>query len=194
MKKRSFQNVLMLSGVFLPIAMVFFFVVARKIPHYVYEPPKYSFLFSVDDYGNSSSEQIRVVVEQQKPKAEYRRSGSDSSYYQRTRLYLFDANTQEAREVNMIAPNGGSETVKQWTAFEVAELAGITLSTAVKSPDGYEFATASRDFEGIFPALFWGSARDNQLSLVKEGVRIKILRADRYLSSYNTKFLGWIIP
>jgi hypothetical protein len=194
MKKLNNEKLILILGVSVPIFVILFFLIATKLPQIITDPPKYSFLFTVDDYYNRSNENVRIYVSEEKLVAKYQTLQNAHAYFIRTRLYLFDAEKQDVREIPITPPSTPKDESEKWYPFQIPELANLRINTLATSPDGYKLETDYNYSGGLVQEIFWGSPRKRSLTLSKNGSSVRILKTDNNYSQYNIKFLGWIIP
>ena len=192
------DNFVLIIGLALPVLLMIGFMVASALPASG-EPPKYSLVFSINDYRSNQSMPIsaNLVVKNGVLMAQYTqlkdRNNNYGSYW--PKLYLFDAKTQGVRELEFGLPNAADQI--SGTREEVVQSTkGLKLSTELKSPDGYELSDRYQH-RGLFNEIFFGWGRSSSNSMISNGSRNVKLSPDNgrtYFYSGQAQFIGWVIP
>lgn len=183
------DNIVLIAGITLPLLVMFFFLLATWIPHWLVDPPQHDLLIS----GVSWSEQSRVTVnllvtDEGRVKVRYFKPAAGES--PKRQLFLYDHVADEVREI--LLPNPVEEDFVDST-YEVglAEFETKTVSTKRTAPDGYEFLGHQyvRDY-----FLGWGfGGRRSKLSIRKNGAVVAIPTMNSYPYYNGTEFVGWVI-
>ncbi len=185
------QNPLIAAAILLPLIIVVFFVLASALPKWLVDPPAYDFVFTVpDSRGGMPDIELRYDVKNDRVRA--RLYKTNTPYGLIPKLYLYEHETQDVREISVDLP-GSTEEFEDGTEIDLPELANRTVSTARKAPDGYEIQEPRYGSDNLMNALF-GSSRRYRLSVEKSGAVFDIPsdgRSNYYY--YNVSFLGWLI-
>ena len=191
MLKYMRQNPMIAAGILLPLVIVVFFILATAIPKFLVEPPAHDFLFTVPD-NNSSQPEIEVRFDVVNNRLRVRLFKKKSNYPAVYKLYLFDHETLDVREIPIDLPND-TESFEDADEIDLADLANRSISTERRAPDGYEIRPPRSRNGNLMTALF-GSNRRNRLSIHKSGAVIDVPHPgnDAYYYYYNVNFLGWL--
>ncbi|WP_348944423.1 hypothetical protein ABHF33_13455 [Chitinibacter sp. FCG-7] len=190
---------MLIVGLTLPVLLMIGFMVASALPASG-DPPKYSLVFSINDYRNNQSMPVSVnlVVKNGVLMAQYSKQKDGNNNYGAywRKLYLFDAKTQRVRELEFGLP----KTVDQITGTleePVEATKEIKLSTELKSPDGYELSDSYYHHGGLFNEVFFGWGRNSSGTTITNGSRnVKLSPDDGRTYFYNgqAQFIGWVTP
>lgn len=191
MLKYMRQNPMIAAGILLPLVIVVFFVFATAIPKFLVEPPAHDFLFTVpENRGSKPAIELRFDVVDNRLRV--RLFKTNLAYRSVARLYLFDHETLDVREITIDVPND-PETFEEADEIDVAEFAKRPISTERKAPDGYEIRQPRYRNGNLMTALFGGNRR-NRLSIHKSGAVIDVPDPanNAYYYYYNVNFIGWL--
>ena len=189
MLKRLRENPMIAASILLPLIVVIFFLLATAIPKWLVEPPGYSFLFTVPDYSNrSAASEVRFDVVEGRLRV--RIYGTEASYRNTPRLYLFDHETLATREIPFDLPIS-EDDFEDGDEIDVAELRDSSILTARKAPDGYEIRSPGHRSDNLVTALF-GGHRHRSFSVHKSGAVFDIPNPGINNYYYNVTFLGWL--
>ncbi len=183
----SKDNLVIVIGISLPLLVILLFLLATTTPKFLVAPPQYDFLFTsfVSAYPNVPPARVNIDVYQGQVRARiYRNQGA-----QVTRLFLFDHNTSNIREIPISIP-GHADTLENGTEIQIPELKGLKLSASLQAPDGYEFRGPDYRGGGIIPELL-GMRRRRRATIARGGAVIPLPLDPPY---YSVLFLGWIVP
>ncbi len=183
----SKDNLLMLIGISLPLLVILLFLLATTLPRVLVAPPQHDFLFTsyVSAYPKVPAAGVTIDVYQGRARARlYRNQGS-----QVTKLFLFDHETSNVREIPISIP-GEAEALENGTEIRIPEVEGLQLDPSLRAPDGYEFRGPQYSGGGIFSELL-GMRRRRRATIVKGG-SVTPLPLDP--PAYSVNFLGWVVP
>jgi hypothetical protein len=188
------ENFVLAVGIGLPVVLVLLFFLAMVLPNRLVAPPQYNFLFTLDDYQRNGPPSVSVRYDVSKATLRATLFVDDKQNYSAIpRLFIFEAATQNPREIAVDLP-AGPEAIPEDRLLRVDEVAGLHIDPRLTAPDGYEFRSAEYYNRGLFTELFINGRSRYQPSLVKQGAHIRInLPAGQY-GYYNLRFLGWVIP
>jgi len=190
-------NAVLIVGLALPVVLMAGFMVASGLPQRLADPPKYSLVFAVTDYSQTTAGipvSVRLVVEDGVLKAQYTRLPLSPAGYVNNgwkKLYLYDAATQKVRQLSFGFPK--DMDAMQGTVEEVVEATRtMRLDTTLQSPDGYELTRDNGSRSGLINEIFLGGSYSNEPRLRKGSSSIR-LSGDTGISSYGAvEFVGWV--
>lgn len=200
MKIKQFiqENFVLVIGLTLPVLLVAAFFVASGIPQQLADPPKYDFVFSVDDYSQGSNAApigVRLVVKEGTLVAQYTKHDmAHASYTSWKKIYLYEAATQKVRELPFGYP-ADMDSITDMREEAVEALKGKRIDTTLQSPDGYELSWDGYSHSGLVNEFLWGSySREPRLR--KDGSSVRLSTGDGRTSFYygGVQFVGWVIP
>jgi hypothetical protein len=190
MLKTMRQNPMIAAGILLPLVIVVFFVLATAIPKWLVDPPAHDFLFTVPE-NRSSSPEIELRFDVANNRLRVRLFKTKAVYGTVPRLYLFDHETLNVREILIDLPND-PEAFENGDEIDVAEFVHRQISAERKAPDGYEIRQPRYRNDNLMTALF-GSSRRYRLAIHKSGAVIDVPHPDNNAYYYyNVNFLGWL--
>lgn len=191
------DNFVLIVGLALPVLLMIGFMVVSSLPPSG-EAPKYDLVFSTYDYRNGTGLPITVnlVVKDGVLKAQYTQVKDKPSYNnQWNKIYLFDAETQKVRELSFGLP-ADADKITGMREEVVEATKDLKLSTELKSPDGYELGNGYYRHGGLFNELFWGwgsHSGEAQISNGSRSIRLSTSDGRTYFSSYDPRFIGWVV-
>lgn len=190
-------NLVLLVGLTLPVMLIAGFLVASGLPQRLADPPKYSLVFAVTDFSQTTQGipvSVRLLVQDGVLKAQYTRALPQPVGYVNNswkKLYLYDVTTQKVRELSFGFP--ANMDAIQGTGEEIVDATrGMRLDTTLQSPDGYELSHGNGSRSGLLNEVFWGGAYSNEPRLRKGGSSIRLLGADGSYSHGAAEFVGWV--
>ena len=188
------NNLVLAVGILLPVVLVIVFFLAMVLPNRLVEPPRYDFLFTIDDYQQRGAGNIRVNfdVHDGKLRGTLIVDDKQQGYQSLPRLFRYEAARRTAREIHFELP-ASTDEVPADRRLVMDETAGLTLDTRLTAPDGYEFRPQQYYGGGLFTELFVGHRHRNQPVLSRQGANHRINLPTPY-GYYNTRFIGWVIP
>lgn len=188
------RHAFLLAGLGLPLALIATLIVARTLPRFLVEDPRYALVYAsegdryLDD--DRRTQDVRVI--------DGRLTTSwtlheQAGYQPRTRVFVADPLRGTLRELDVPEPEvdelqaeGGS------LRLEIPGLDDARVDTQPQSPDGWEFDSYYRGGGGIFGDLF-GSHGGLRTRIEKDGRALDVPRTDEY--GYGAlRFLGWVVP
>lgn len=199
MKSFLRENPTIAFGLGLPLLLVVVFLLISGVPALLVADPQYDVLYATEYYDNQNGVQISVV--EQKVQVIYQGSLKNG---RKPRLWRYDPKTGAVREIAIILPpdlapadakSDASREASKTTLIDVPDLKGLTVDSSSIAPDGYEFSVGGKRYSGnLFGELFYSSRYRHTAVLTKNGRSIRLPdSADQYYS-YNTRFIGWVVP
>ena len=191
MLKQIRQNPMIAAGVLLPLIIVVFFLLATAIPRWLVAAPEYDFVFTVPE-SNPNRRKIELTIDVVDNRLRARLFKKNDYYRGVARLYVFEHETQDVREISINIP-GNLETFEDGAEIDVPEFANQSISTSRKAPDGYGVLGPGYRRGGNLMTELFGGRRRHQFSIHKSGAVIEIPNpADNRYYYYSATFLGWL--
>jgi hypothetical protein len=196
MKQFFKENLVIVCGILLPLMLALVFFAASRINMVYVDPPRTSVVYAAnypDYYNNNNLWQLSVrdgvvYVRYTAPPKPDPANPAVMTYYNNNPpdIHLFDPVSGRDRQIalpDFAADESGEKAV--------IDLGNIRLDTASQSPDGYVFENdAYRDYNIMTEIFGGGNNYRNTYVLRKNGNRVPVASAP----SYNSKFLGWVVP
>lgn len=189
------ENLVLIMGLALPLLLMIVFMASTMFPLGPNNPPKYSMVFSSQDYysgNNNSPLSVNFVVKEGILKAQFTRNPANS-YYGWRKLYLFDAETKKVRDLSFGLP-ADVDAIKTTREDLVEATKDMKLDTNLQAPDGYELSYDGYSRSGLFNDIFWnGGSRETRLR--NGNSSIKLMGSDTNMNFYygNVQFIGWVV-
>lgn len=191
MSKVVKKNAILLTGVLLPILLVFYFIVSSKIPKLLANPPTYDLLYMTNQYPHEG-----VKFELTNGKLQIFVTPAVKQYQlPAPRIFRFNAKTLTSTEIPFslpkILPKGKNDNIK--VAVLVPDIQDLNLDPKETAPDGYTIEFQKPPRGTMVSYLFAGT--QNNFIMTKNHNSVNIIDAENRPQGNNTiKFLGWIIP
>lgn len=188
MKSFLKENMVLVTGIALPLLLTLLFFAAMQMDRINAEPPRYSVIFATNYYDNSSAYPYRLWVEDDQLRFVYAPPADKDSYYTRNkpRLYVYDPVANTRREIALPNIDDRNERFEE----VVDDIGARKLSSLKESPDGFVFVYNYRGHGNLMTEIFGGGYRSRTQNLLrKDGYSVRIPNAD----GDNTRFVGWIV-
>jgi len=191
MLKQIRQNPMIAAGILLPLIIVVFFLLATAIPKWFVAPPEYDLVFTVPEH-NPNRRDIELTIDVVDSRVRARLFKKNDYYRGIARLYVFEHETQDVREISINIP-GSLEALEDGAEIDVPEFANRSISTTREAPDGYEVLGPGYRRGGNLMTELFGGHRRHQFSIHKSGAIIEIPNVgDHRNYYYAATFLGWV--
>lgn len=191
MLKQIRQNPMIAAGILLPLVIVVFFLLATAIPKWLTAPPEYDLVFTVPEH-NPNRRDVELTIDVMDNRLRARLFKKNEYYRGIARLYVFEHETQDVREISINLP-GDMEALEDGTEVDVPGFANRSISTSRKAPDGYEVLGPGYRRGGNLMTELFGGRRRHQFSIHKSGAVIEIPnQGDHRNYYYSATFLGWV--
>lgn len=209
------DNLVLLTGILLPILLIVLFMVASSLPRMMAAPPQYDFLFTGTQYYSNLNSPVSIslkvndktgkisaiVTENQK---------HDNGYYHHNNfpvVYRYDAQHQTARPINHsyfreVLQEQGNKLLEDKNLEMPDFLAALTLDKNTVSPDGYTLDTDyRRHYNHSLPGFIFSMGRGSryrgyQLKKGNVAFSFEISGTDgnrHYYHDNSFSFLGWVM-
>jgi len=186
------ENIFLLAAVLLPLVVVGFFLVATAVPRWLVPPPAYDLLLRTTGSFDQTGPRVAVdfVVRNERVEARVRALPA-GVYPQVPKLFLFDHQTMNLREIPFDLPANLAETDPASNVV-VGALAGRRVLAQTKAPDGYALNSSGYGSPGLFGGLFGMGYHPEKISLVNKGRVVAIaLPSPQY--GYSVSAIGWLM-
>ena len=191
MLKQIRQNPMIAAGILLPLIIVAFFLLATAIPRWLVAAPEYDFVFTVPE-TNPNRRDVELMIDVVDNRLRARLFKKNDYHRGHARLYVFDHETQDVREISINIP-GDVEPLEDGAEIDVPEFANRSISTSREAPDGYELLGPGYRRGGNLMMGLFGGHRRYQLSIHKSGAVVEIPSiGDHRNYYYSATFLGWV--
>lgn len=191
MLKQIRQNPMIAAGILLPLIIVVFFLLATAIPRWLVAPPEYDLVFTVPEH-NPNRRDIELTIDVVDNRLRARLFKKNDYYRGVARLYVFEHENQEVREIAINIP-GNVAALEDGAEIDIPEFANRSISTSRQAPDGYELLGPGYRRGGNLMTELFGGHRRYQLSIHKSGAVVEIPNlGDHRNYYYSATFLGWV--
>lgn len=186
------DNFSLILGIFLPIFLVVFFIIAQLSGRVLVSPPKYDLLCSYYRYNTASKSDVYFRLNGNK--LQMLKSTTNNNNYNPGphRLMRYFVRTGEIKDITPPIPDH-LEEIKDDAPIDSPSLNRLTLDGSFTSPDGYIFDRYGySNHGGIFGEIFFSGSRDYGPRIRKGSSVIKIHPAsEEYYGLEN--FIAWIV-
>ena len=186
------ENPFVAFSIALPVLVIVLFAAATLLPRLFTAPPAHDLLLLHESRSTSTRSPFRVefaVLNNEVTARIYKLKENERADIV-PRVFLFDHVTSAVREVQVPIPQYADE-LSDGTEVVIPGLAGLTVSSALQAPDGYEFQGHRRN-AGLVTELFGGNRNRTDVTIGKSGaiVRIRLPTSDVWYN--DVRFLGWV--
>ena len=209
------DNLVLLTGILLPILLIVLFMVASTLPRMMATPPQYDFLFTDSQYHSNLSSPVNISLKVDDKTGKIgaiiteNQKYENNNYYRNNYfpvVYRYDARHRTARAINhsyfreVLQEQG--EKLLEDKNLEIPDfLSGLTLDKNTVSPDGYTLDTDYRrryndSLAGFMFSMGRGSRyRGYQLKKGNAAFSFEVSNADgnHYYHGNQFTFLGWVM-
>lgn len=194
------DNLVLLSGIILPVLLVAGFFVLSKAPLVLTDPPKYDFLLVAHRYDHQHPRDFHLSFEVRNGILHGKVAPADDDHTHLNRQYAgifrYSAAGNRFDEIAYDLPEG-LENLIEPLEFAVGETLPLELDKRSESPDGFTFEYLGyRGRGGLLGEIFgMGSRRDSEYVLSKDGAAFNLPRpgSNQYYNQHDVRFMGWIV-
>jgi hypothetical protein len=194
------KNLVLVSGIVLPVLLVVGFFLVREAPRVLSDPPDYDFLLVAYRYDYQHPRDFHLSFETRDGILHCRVTPTGDQHTHMNRQYagIFRYSAAENRfdEIPYDLPDG-VEDLEEALQFAVNETRHLDLDKDSRSPDGFTFEyTGYRGRGGLLGEIFgMRNAHDNMYVLSKDGASFHLPRPtpNQYYNHYDVHFMGWIV-
>lgn len=194
------QNLVLVSGILLPLLLIAGFFVLGKVPATLAEPPKFDFVLVAYRYDYQHPDDYYLTFEVRDGHLQGRVVPTDEQRVrtgpQSARIFRYDAEANAFEEVVYDLPEE-VEDLEQSVPLSLGDLETLTLDKRVTSPDGFRFELAGyRGGGGLLGEMF-GMRRqyEGRYLLRKDESWLELPEPspgeDTY--QYDLQFMGWVV-
>jgi len=195
------QNLVLISGILLPVLLVGGFFILNRLPQLTVDPPVYDFLLVAfrNDYQHPHHHYLTFEVQDGKLSGHISPTDEDYQHYNRqdARIFLYRANSNEYEEIVFELPDG-LDQLEATVPINLAETAHLAIDKRLQSPDGYQFEYLGyQGSGGLLGDIFGiGSRYENSYVLKKDGHNFVLPEFSMDLNFYpnDLQFMGWVVP
>jgi len=184
------SHLFIVAAVALPVVVVALFVIASVVPGMRVADPQHDLVFAADTPYDRSPSPVTVDfrVRDGRVEADIRRA-APGIYPAATRLFLYEHQTGEVREIPVDVPADlpGDDEV---TTIVIEELRLRQVVAQGRAPDGYAFELRSGNGPGLVGEIFGVGGYRQDPVVVKDG---RVIPLDPPSTSiYAVRALGWL--
>jgi len=194
------ENLVLVSGILLPVLLVGGFFVLSNAPRILADPPVYDFLLVAyrSDHQHPRDYYLSFEVRDGKLNGRVVPSSEGNANFSRqyAGIFRYNAEANAFDEIVYELPDG-LEDIEEPIPFLVDETSDLKLDKRSKSPDGYNFKFLGyRGRGGLLGEIFgMGRRYESNYVLNKDGAHVNLPKpaSDPYYYQHNLHFMGWVI-
>lgn len=191
MKNFIKQNLVLVTGLTLPLLLIVLFFAATVIPKMMGTPPQYDMLFTTMhyDYQNPPDYLVDFSIKNQQVIATIKQNAHKDSNRQSRKLMVFDAKSETVREIPIDIVNAAK--LAQDGEVLVAETKSMVIDASSVSPDGYMLEGPNYAGSGLMSGIFGGGYRNSGYRIKKGSVGYPVPNTQQHY--YNQiQLIGWV--
>jgi len=194
------NNLVLISGITLPVLLVAGFLVLSQVPRMMADPPGYDFVLVAYQYDYQRPGNYYLTFEVRDGHLSGRVVPKSEGDYNQNRhhaaVFRYLAADNSFEEIPFDLPEG-VESIEEPVALELKAIDSLSLDKRVTSPDGYRFEfLGSRGRGGLLGELFGMNRRyESDYVLTKGNAHFDLpvpSRQPQYYS-HDLQFMGWVI-
>jgi hypothetical protein len=193
------ENLVLVSGILLPVLLVGGFFVLSNAPRMLADPPKYDFVLVAYRYDYQHPSDYYLSFEVRDGMLSGRAVPKDESNTNFNRqfasIFRYDAGANTFEEIVFELPEG-LEGIEEPVPLLLAETSDLKLDKRSQSPDGYTFEFLGyRGRGGLLGEMFGMRRRyESDYVLKKDNAHFDLPRpaSDHYYQN-DLHFMGWVI-
>jgi hypothetical protein len=193
------DNLVLVSGIVLPVLLVAGFFVLSKAPRIIADPPEHDFILVGYRYDYQHPSDYYLSFEVRDGKLTGRAVPKEESNVNMNRQYAgifrYDAAANTFDEIVFDLPEG-LDGIEESVPLQLAETGNLELDKRKKSPDGYIFEFLGyRGRGGLLGEIFGMKRRYESNYVLKKGstyVDLPKVVSDSYYQN-DLHFMGWVI-
>lgn len=201
MSKWIKNNLVLVSGIILPVLLVGGFFILNNIPKIIGDPPTHDFLLVgyQYDYQNPSAYYLSFEVRNGQLTGKANPKVDDLKYNSRkvATIFLYHVADQRFEEIPFDLPDG-LENLKESVSLDLGEAGNLKLDKRKTSPDGYQFEFQGYRGRGGLLGEIFGMNRGYESNYVlKKGsyyIDLPDPAGKPYYNQNELAFIGWIVP
>lgn len=184
-----------IAGVGLPLVVVLAVALARLVPRYFVEDPRYDVVYVVQvGYGDATKDRVHDIAAVDGRVRVRWTVVEEPAYQAPQRIFRLDAASGEVTEL-AVPEAGDLQALGGSQELFVEGLDDVRLDPSLIAPDGYAFETVWSGGGGLFGDLFFHGPRGPRTTIHKSGRRIEVPQPGQELYGYSSvALLGWCLP
>mgnify|MGYP001819393601 CR=1 FL=1 len=194
------ENLVLISGIVLPVLLVAGFFVLNKAPSILADPPEYDFLLVAYryDYQHPSDYYLSFEVREGKLNGRVIPKGQANAHLNRqyAGIFRYKADENTFDEIIYELPQD-LEGLEKPVPILLEGTSNLTLDKRIESPDGYSFEFLGyRGRGGLLGEIFgMGPRYESEYVLKKSGAYFALPKpaSEQYFNQYDIHFMGWVI-
>ncbi len=194
------ENLVLVSGILLPVLLVAGFFILNRLPGVLADPPTYDFLLVAfqNDYQSPPDYYLTFEVRDGKLSGRVSPTEENQQHFNRqnARIFLYRANSNEFEEIVFDLPEGRDKLEKS-VPINLAVTAHLPLDKRKQSPDGYQFEFLGyRGNGGLLGDIFGMGRRYESSYVLKKGshyFNLPELTIDLNIYQTDLQFMGWVL-
>jgi hypothetical protein len=200
MSKWIRDNLVLVSGIVLPVLLVIGFFILNNLPRMMADPPRHDFLVIGYQYNyqNPVSYHLEFEVREGKLNGRVLPADANGQYANRQHAVIFVYRVAEERyeQITFDLPKN-LDPLPEPVALDLGKAAELTLDKRIQSPDGYQFEFQPYQGRGgILGEIFGMNRRYESNYVLKKGsnyVNLPDPSIDPYYYQNDLQFMGWIV-
>jgi len=194
------QNLVLISGILLPVLLVGGFFILSKAPAMLADPPGYDFILVGYhyDYQHESNYYLDFEVRggHLTARAVPRDEKQVNYNQQKARLFRYEAAGNTFEELVYELPEK-LEDLDEPVELDLGDAGDLKLDKRIKSPDGYQFEFVGYRGRGGLLGEIFGMRRHYESSYIlkKDGAYFDLPEpsSDHTTYQYDLHFMGWVL-
>jgi len=194
------ENLVLISGIILPVLLVGGFFVLSRAPAMLADPPEYDFILVGYHYDYQHETNYFLDFEVRDGHLTARavpRAENQVNYNQQNaRLFRYDVEENSFEELVYELPKD-LESLEEPVQLDLGIAGSLKLDKRIKSPDGYEFEFVGYRGRGGLLGEIFGMRRHYESSYIlkKDGAYfdLPLPSSDHYTYQYDQHFMGWVL-
>lgn len=194
------QNLILVSGILLPVLLVGGFFILNRLPGALVNPPAHDFLLVSfqTDYQNQRDYYLTFEVRDGRLSGRVSLSEEGNQYFNRqdARIFLYRASRKDFEEITFDLPDG-LDQLEESVPIDLAITAQIKLDKRKQSPEGYLFEYLGYGGHGGLLGEIFGMGRryEGTYALKKGDYYFELPELPIGLDSYqnDVQFMGWVV-
>lgn len=194
------ENLVLVSGIVLPVVLVLAFFLLQETPRFLTDPPEHDFLVVAYRYDVQHPRDYHLSFEVRENRLQGRATPNEQDNPYRSRqqavIYRYESTTHRFTEIDWESPED-LDDLDEAVTFFVKETDHLALDKTSRSPDGYTFEYGTYNGRGGLLGELFGMRRGpaSEFVLEREGEYFPLPNPGPgpYYYGRNVHFLGWIV-
>ncbi len=199
MKKWLKENLVLASGIVLPVLLVGAFFILNSAPKLLTDPPKYDFVMVAYSYDYQHSNDYFLSFEVRDGKLSgkaFPRKEGKNTYRDKANVFRYNAAANSFEELTYDLPDG-LDNIDKPIPLKLPESDNLKLDKREQSPDGFSMEfVANRGRGGLLGELFgMGGRYKSDYILKKSNAAFELPNPSSNTNHYQNEleFMGWVI-